>query len=187
LPFEFGAILERSDPPRWTKTLRYRGQSELPYGTAIPEGMPLLLDTTVYIDEVQGRMRPATMEFIAGREIYHAAPALAELALTLGHLDPNDVRTASAIDPLLDMFEALNPTRVIAPDASLWVEAAILAGILARTQHIPKEDRRKFLNDTLLYLMAAQSGFALISRNVRDLDLLLQIRPGVDVLLYERA
>lgn len=149
--------------------------------------MPLLLDTTVYIDQIQGRMRPAIMELIASREIYHGAPALAELALTLGHLNPNDRRTASAIDPLLDVLESLKPIRIVAPDETLWVEAAIVAGILARTQHIPKEDRRKFLNDALLYLMAEQSGFALVSRNVRDLDLLMQIRPGVDVLLYERT
>ena len=61
------------------------------------------------------------------------------------------------------------------------------SGILARSQAIPKQDRRKFLNDTLLFLQAADSGAVMVSRNSRDLDLLLQIKPGVRVLLYDRS
>ena len=63
----------------------------------------------------------------------------------------------------------------------------MLAGILARIQGLPKEDRRKFLNDTLMFLMAAESGAVLVSRNAHDFDLLLQMKPDVGVLLYERA
>jgi hypothetical protein len=42
------------------------------------------------------------------------------------------------------------------------------------------------LNDTLLFLMAAESGAILISRNSRDVDLLLQMKAGVGVLLYQK-
>jgi hypothetical protein len=61
----------------------------------------------------------------------------------------------------------------------MWLEAAVIAGILARTQGLAKEARRKFLNDMLLFLMAAESGAILISRNSRDIDLLLQMKVGV--------
>ena len=61
-----------------------------------------------------------------------------------------------------------------------------MAGILARTQGIAKQERRKFLNDTLLFLLAADTGAVLISRNSRDLDLLLQMKPRVGVLLYDK-
>jgi hypothetical protein len=40
------------------------------------------------------------------------------------------------------------------------------------------------LNDALLFLTAAATGAILISRNLKDLDLLLQMKPGVGVLLY---
>jgi len=63
----------------------------------------------------------------------------------------------------------------------------VMAGILARTQAIPKQDRRKILNDTLLFLQAADTGSVMVSRNSRDLDLLLQLKPRVRVLLYDRA
>jgi hypothetical protein len=66
-------------------------------------------------------------------------------------------------------------------------EAAVMAGILVRTRAIPKQDRRKFLNDTLLFLQAADAGAVMISRNSRDLDLLLQMKPQVAVLLYDRG
>jgi hypothetical protein len=62
-----------------------------------------------------------------------------------------------------------------------------MAGILARTQTIPKQDRRRFLNDTLLFLQAADAGAIMISRNSRDLDLLLQMKPQVGVLLYDKS
>jgi hypothetical protein len=61
------------------------------------------------------------------------------------------------------------------------------ATILARTQAIPKQDRRKFLNDTLLFLQAADTGSVMISRNSRDLDLLLQLKPQAGVLLYDKS
>ena len=44
----------------------------------------------------------------------------------------------------------------------------MISGILARTQAIPKQDRRKFLNDTLLFLQAADTGAVTISRNSQE-------------------
>jgi hypothetical protein len=63
----------------------------------------------------------------------------------------------------------------------------LIAGTLARTQTIPKPDRRKFMNDILIYLVAGDLGATVLTRNTRDFDLLLQIRPGVGVLFYDRA
>ncbi len=77
--------------------------------------------------------------------------------------------------------------RIIAPSYEVWLEAAMLAGILARTQAMPKQARRKFLNDILLFLQAVDTGSVMVSRNSRDLDLLLQLRPGARVLLYDKS
>ena len=43
------------------------------------------------------------------------------------------------------------------------------------------------LNDTLLFLQAADTGSVMISRNSRDLDLLLQLKPQAGVLLYDKS
>jgi len=65
--------------------------------------------------------------------------------------------------------------------------SVIIAGILARTQAIPKQDRRRFLNDALLFLQALDTGSIMVSRNSRDLDLLLQLKPRALVLLYDKS
>ena len=78
------------------------------------------------------------------------------------------------------------PTRIITPSADAWIEAAVIAGILARVQGYPRENRRALLNDALMLLAAVEAGAVLISRNIRDMDLLLRFRPEASVLLYDR-
>src|SRR6202045_2705311 len=182
------AIVGRHDPARWTGTLRRRAKMDLPFDASrVPEGAPLLFDTTVYIDQLKGDLPRAIVSLISSRRIFHATPALAEIAATVGALDPTDERTKHTLQPILETLERIPLQRVISPPNETWLEAAVIAGILARTQGVAKEARRKFLNDTLLFLMAAESGTILISRNSRDIDLLLQMRPGVGVLLYQKG
>src|SRR5206468_829559 len=107
---------------------------------------------------------------------FHASPALAELAVTVGVLNPTDPRTKQALLPITETLARIPLHRVISPSNENWLEAAVIVGILARTQGIAKEARRKILNDTLLFLMAADNGLILISRNTRDIDLLLQMK-----------
>ena len=152
----------------------------------VPTKASLLFDATVYIDQLKGELPTPIVDLVASRTILHGAPALAELAVTIGALDPADRRTQATLTPIVEMLTRINPSRIIVPNFEIWLEAAVMAGILARTQTIPKQDRRKFLNDTLLFLQAADAGAVMISRNSRDLDLLLQIKPQVGVILYEK-
>ena len=87
---------------------------------------------------------------------------------------------------LLETLRRVDDTRTVAPSTSAWLEASVMAGVLARTQHLGKEARRKLLNDALLFLTAGESNSVLISRNAKDMDLLLQMQPGVQVCLYDR-
>ncbi len=153
----------------------------------VPAGVPLLFDATVYIDQLKGQLPTSIIDLMASRTIPHVAPALAELAVTIGALDPADRRTQATLIPIVEMLTRISPTRIVAPSYEVWLEAAVMAGILARTQAIPRQDRRKFLNDALLFLQAADTGSVMISRNSRDFDLLLQLKPQVHVLLYDRS
>ena len=181
-------MADRHDPAAWTRTLAYRGRAALPFDPAlIAAGTTLLLDMTVYIDSFQGSLAPGTAALLAIHPVLHAAPALAELSLALGLLDPKDARTPAALQPVRDALGRISPFQTLTPAASLWVEAAVLAGILARTRGIPRTDRRKLLNDALLFLLTEDAGTVLLTRNVRDFDLLLQIKPDVAVLFYDRT
>jgi hypothetical protein len=188
LRFDVQSIISRHDPACWSKTLAHRPKAELPFDPfQVPPKSALLLDATVYIDQLKGELPRPIVDLVAARTILHGAPALAELAVTIGALDPADRRTQATLTPIVEVLTRINPGRIIMPRYEIWLEAAVMAGILARTQAIPKQDRRKFLNDTLLFLLAAGAGAVMISRNSRDLDLLLQIKPQVAVLLYDRG
>src|SRR5262249_18472711 len=105
----------------------------------------------------------------------------------IGALDPADRRTQATLAPIIGVLTRIDPARMIVPSYEIWLEAAVMAGILARIQAIPKQDRRKFLNDTLLFLQAADAGAVMISRSSWDLVWLLQMKPQVAVLLYDRG
>jgi predicted nucleic acid-binding protein len=188
LIFDFQAVLHRCAPSKWTRSLPYRPRTALPFdAAAVPKGAAILLDTTVYIDQLKGDLPPPIIELIATRQVHHGAPALAELAAAIGYLDPSDSRTAANLEPIIETLARVPPQRILVPSDDLWIEASILAGILARTQGVAKADRRRLLNDVLLFLTAADASAILISRNSKDLDLLLQMKPGVGVLLYIRS
>ncbi len=181
------SIIARNDPGRWARPLTRRSKADLPFDPfQVPAQASLLFDTTVYIDQLKGHLPRSIVNLMASRTILHGAPALAELAVTIGALDPADGRTYATLAPLVELLTRINRARIIAPSFEVWLEAAVIAGILARTQAIPKQDRRKFLNDTLLFLLAADTGAVMVSRNSRDLDLLLRFKPQAGVLLYDR-
>ncbi len=182
------SIIARNDPGRWPRPLTHRSKADLPFDPLqVPAGLSLLFDATVYIDQLKGQLPASIVKLMASRTILHGAPALAEIAVTIGALDPADRRTQATLIPIVEMLTRINPSRIIAPSYEVWLEAAIIVGILTRTQGIPKQDRRKFLNDALLFLQAADTGAVMVSRNSRDLDLLLQLKPRARVLLYEKS
>jgi predicted nucleic acid-binding protein len=167
--------------------LAYRSRDQLPFDLDhVPANAGLMFDATVYIDAQQTTLPTDLAARIANSEILHSAVALGEVAASLGMLDPGHPGTARVTHVLLETIERIEPSRIAAPSNEAWLEASLLAGLLARTQGLGKEQRRKLLNDALVFLSAAESGAVLVSRNVKDVDLLLQFRPDVGVLLYDR-
>lgn len=145
-----------------------------------------MLDATVYIDAQKGKLPLNLAAKIATSEIRHSAVALGEIATALGLLDPRHPNTPSVSTVLKETLRRADPLRTVAPSTDAWLEGSVLAGLLARTQTLPKDARRKLLNDALIFLSAEETGAVLVSRNVRDLDLLLQLKPTVSVLLYDQ-
>ena len=145
-----------------------------------------MLDTTVYIDSQKAKLPKNLAARIAGGEILHSAVALGEIAANLGLLDPGHSGTTGVSQTLLETLGKADQARTLAPSAQAWLEASALTGILARTRHLPKDSRRKLLNDALMFLSAGEAGAVLVSRNSKDMDLLLRFRPDVQVLLYDQ-
>jgi predicted nucleic acid-binding protein len=77
--------------------------------------------------------------------------------------------------------------RTIMPDREVWQEAGVLAGLLARLQGCAKGERRKALNDSLIFLSAMKAGCAVLTRNISDFDLLMQLEPRGAAVFYGRT
>jgi predicted nucleic acid-binding protein len=185
--FDFDAARRgaRFDPK---KTLARRDDDQLPflYESRIA-GQALLLDTCVYIDQMQGRAPPLLGEVIAGRQVNHSAVAIQELMHTVGVLDPSDPRTARVVAEIGKLIKSMPPHRIFTPDADILGRAALLSGILCRIQGYGREAKLRALQDCVLFLQAQKLGLVVLTANVRDLDILLQLLPVGRALFYRQG
>lgn len=172
----------RFDPGR---PLARRADSALPF--VVDEelaGQPLVLDTCAYIDKMKGRAPDLVQRLVETRHVNHSTVAIQELVHAIGVLNPKDAHTPAAVDAVRLQLEAMPDHRVFAPDPDTLGRAALLAGMLARLQGYSRNARRRALQDCTLFLQAQKLGFALLTANVAEFDLLLQLIPTGRVLFY---
>lgn len=171
--------LRRLKPEKHLKPLRPRDRSALVFVDQLQRPLPkLLLDTTVYIDELQGKLPREVEVSLRLAEVWHSTVTEAELSALGGLLDPVHANTRNAIQQVLASVERRPAHRILNPDRQAWREAGILAGLLARLQKYGKAEQRRALNDALIFLSAAQHGCVVVTRNISDFDLLMQLAPG---------
>jgi predicted nucleic acid-binding protein len=169
------------------KTLVRRGDEELPFVDATRiGGQGLLLDTCVYIDQMQDRSPHLLDDLIAQRQVNHSTVAIQELMHTVGVLSPSDARTAGVIAEIGKQIRAMPPHRIFAPDTEVLGRAALLSGILCRLQGYEKDGKLRALQDCVLFLQARKLGLVVLTANVGDYDILLQLIPAGRALFYRR-
>lgn len=165
----------------------------------VPPDAPVMPDTNFYLRRLQGKLPADISNFVLGRPVLHSGVACSELAISAGILDPAHPGTARNRAVVMGLLDAISDTDIVAPSAEAWAEAGMLAGILARTQHLakPKKSlttdqaccqeglRRKLINDALIFLSACEQRAVLLSANSKDMDLLLRFKPGANVLLFK--
>jgi predicted nucleic acid-binding protein len=100
-------------------------------------------------------------------------------------LHPAHPDTASVIAQVAASIEARPEHRILTPGRDTWREAGILAGLLARLQHYGKNEQRKALNDALIFLTASRNGCVVLTRNVSDFDLLMQLDSKGQAVFYD--
>ncbi len=169
-------------------SLARRADDALPFLPVDGVGRQVLLfDTCVYIDQLQMRMPSDVTEAILLSEINHSSVAIQELSHSIGALDPRDGRTARAISGIAAMIRSMQPHRTFAPDTDTLGRAALLAGLICRLQGCAGDGRLRALQDCTLFLQARKLGLTVLTRNIRDFDILLQLIPSGRVLLYRSA
>jgi predicted nucleic acid-binding protein len=181
------ARAERALKPQGRGTLKTRPESALRWADGEAKaGVPLLLDATVYIDVLQGSASEAACNLLRYRSIFHSAVCLAELTHAFGRLDPAYAGTRKALEALGGAIDDIPRHRLFAPDTDLWGKAGMLAGKALRMGRIPpgQGQERKLLNDSLIFLQARKVGAAVLTRNVRDFDMLEQLVPSGAAVFY---
>ena len=182
---EFQATLRRLKPGKHRAQLRPRTESELEFvGTTSHRPAKLLYDTTVYIDILQGRFPQQGEAMLRATEAWHSPVTEGELAATCGLLDPTHSQTREIIEQIAAVIDRRPTYRTIPPDSEICREAGVLSGTLARIQGYGREEQRRVLNDALLFATARKYGCVVLSRNVRDFDLLQQLDPSGRVMFY---
>jgi predicted nucleic acid-binding protein len=152
-----------------------------------PAGPPLLLDTTVYIDVLQGRSPTGLNALLRVRQINHSSVALSELTHLFGRLDPANPQTKSILAQIKGTIDDIPQHRLSAPSVQAMASAGVVAGVIARLRGLTKADHQLFLNDACMVFHAIESGSILVSRNIVDMDFINQIVPGGRVLLYRQS
>lgn len=190
LAFDLGSALRSLKPQRRTGGLERRPDSALSWaGDQPPVGSTLLLDTSVYLDVLQGRTPEVVDDLLTYRLCHHSAVCLAELSHVFGRLDPAHPRTKPVLKVVADTIDDIPAHRLHAPDATAWGRAGMLAGLLFRLSHLPKGEghERRVLNDALIFHQAGLLGATVLTGNVGDFDYLSQLVPSVGVIFYRSA
>lgn len=191
MSFDLDATLRWLKPRQRTGCPPPRPDEQLPWAKdAPPIAGPLLLDTTVYIDLLQGTTPAEVDRLLPLRTCNHSAVSLAELTHSFGRLDPAHPETKAALRELRETItQDIPPHRLQDPDEDTWGAAGILAGLALRLRGTRKNQghERKLLHDALLYLQGRKLGCAVLTRNIGDFDLLNQLVPSGQILLYRPA
>ena len=182
---EFQSTLRRLKPEKHRTPLKPRPESELDFiESAGSRTTKLLYDTTVYIDILQNRFPRRGDAMLRAAEAWHSPVTEAELAATCGLLDSAHAQTRGILEQVVAVIERRPSHRTLATDSEIWREAGILSGTLARLQGYKSDQRRRVLNDALLFTTARKHGCSVLTRNVLDFEFLQQLVPSGKVLFY---
>src|SRR5262249_5240289 len=106
---------------------------------------------------------------------------------TVGVLSPADKRTPAAISQIRKQILSMPAHRVFSPDSDTLGKAGLLSGVLCRLRGYAGDHKLRALNDCVLFLQAQKLGLVMLTANVRDYDILLQLLPKGRVLFYRQT
>ncbi len=148
-------------------------------------GPPLLLDTCVYIDNLEGSLPSQAETLLQTRTLMHLSVVLGELSHNFGRLDPRHPDTREHLSDIAGVVEDVPPHRLDTASAGILLEAGILCGLVFRLGGFQPGQEVAALNDATIYLHALESGYMVLTRNIRDFDFMNQIVPSGRVLFYK--
>lgn len=187
MSFDLAAAVRRIKAQRQSGLLAPRHDDDLPFvPDRVEAGPELMLDTSVYIDVLQGKVPLAVEDLLVVRISNHSSICLAELTHLIGRLDPQHPETPNTVKELRGVIDDdIPPHRLSAPSTRAFGEAGMLAGLTTRLTDRSKD--QALLNNAILYLHALERGCVVLTRNITDFDVFHQLVPTGNMLFYHRA
>jgi predicted nucleic acid-binding protein len=143
-----------------------------------PSGRALLVpDTNVYIRAAAGTLPALVQDLVERALLFHCSVCLGELATGIANANPSLPSWSALRDHYLELFDSIPSVRLLKPDAQVWTDAGVVAGVLARTQGFQRHQRKECLNDSLIYLTAAKAGLPVLTADNHQFDLIQQLAP----------
>jgi hypothetical protein len=171
LSADLAGILRWLKPERRIERLVPRDESLLTAAeTASGLTGPIMPDATAYIHARQGRLPPAAVPLFS-RPLLHSPIALAEIAASVGWLDPRHPKTATRARILSTMLGRVPSQRIVE------LHSNVVLGYAAA-------DYRSLLSDAMILLGARARGCTVLTANIRDFDLMTQIVADARVVFY---
>ena len=143
-----------------------------------------MLDTNVYINQAAGRLAEPVRNAIDRALLFHCSVALAELAVGVANADPSRSGWPALRDHYSELFATIPASRLLMPDAQVWADAGVIAGLLARAQGFQPWQRKQCLNDALIFLTAAKAGIPVLTANRAEFDFIRQVAPEGRFIAY---
>lgn len=143
-----------------------------------PSGRALLVpDTNVYIRAAAGTLPALVQDLVERALLFHCSVCLGELATGIANANPSLPSWSALRDHYLELFDSIPSARLLNPDALVWTDAGVVAGVLARTQGFQRHQRKECLNDALIYLTAAKAGLPVLTADNHQFDLIQRLAP----------
>lgn len=137
----------------------------------------LVPDTNVYIRAAAGTLPALVQDLVERALLFHCSVCLGELATGIANANPSLPSWSALRDHYLELFDSIPSARLLNPDAQVWTDAGVVAGVLARTQGFQRHQRKECLNDALIYLTAAKAGLPVLTADNHQFDLIQQLAP----------
>lgn len=186
MSIDLDALLRRWKPEERTARLRPRPADELVSVASVSATprLPLVPDTTVYIHNAAGVL-PAEVEGLVDQALqWHCSVCLGEITTGIASYSPAAPDWRRVKETYAEVLGAIPDSRVLVPDAEVWMSAGLVSGTLARTQGLQRQQRKELLNDALIYLTAAKAGLPVLTANRAEFDLIQQLAGGGSFIHY---
>jgi predicted nucleic acid-binding protein len=156
MPSQLKNAIRRIKPQKQLGQITVRSDDELTSASELRVSLAnkLLLDTNVLIKHAAGDLPRHVLRLIEQATLFQSTVCIAEICVGLANRNVSHKNWTKEITYWNEAFLSFTDARILAPDEAIYMDAGLIAGTLSRIQHFQDIQRKKALNDALIFLPA---------------------------------